>query len=343
MVKLAIFDSKSFDKEFFKKYEDKYDITYYETLLTKKTVGLAKGYDAISIFVNDVVDKEVIDKLYEENVKIILLRCAGYNNVDIEYCYKKIHVARVPSYSPTSIAEFAFALLLSLSRKVVRGNNRTKEFNFSLDSLVGFDLAGKTIGVVGTGQIGSKVIDIAKGFGMNVIFYDIFKKDINGAKQVELDELYKESDIISLHSPLTADNYHFINKETIGKMKQGVVIINTSRGGLINTSDLIEGLKSKQVSGAGLDVYEEESDLFFSDLSSAIVEDDVIARLLSFPNVIVTSHQAFLTDNALTNIASETIKNLEQFLNNEYIDNELCYRCKKDMKDCYKKRKERCF
>ena len=342
-MKLAIFDSKSYDKLFFKKYEDKYDITYFDTALNNKTVNLAKGFEAICVFVNDVINKEVIDKLVEEQVKIILLRCAGFNNVDVDYCYKKIHVARVPSYSPTSIAEYTFSLLLSLSRKVIRGSNRTKDFNFSLDNLVGFDLANKTLGVIGTGQIGLKVIDIAKGFGMNICYYDVVKKDIDGAKQVTMDELYNISDIITLHAPLTNDNYHLINKETISKMKQGVIIINTSRGGLINTNDLIEALKDKYVSGAALDVYEEESDLFFSDLSSTIIEDDTIARLLTFPNVIVTSHQAFLTDNALTNIASETIHNLEQYMSGEYIDNEICYHCKNDMKACYKKRKERCF
>ena len=343
MTKLAIFDCKKFDKEFFEKYEDKYDITYFEAMLNEKTARLAKGFDAICIFVNDKVNKEVIDILCEEGVKLILLRCAGFNNVDIEYCFKKIHVARVPSYSPNSIAEFAFALLLSLSRKVIRGNNRTKEFNFSLDNLVGFDLAGKTIGIIGTGQIGMNVIRIAKGFGMNVLFYDIVSKDISGCKQVSLDELYQESDVISLHSPLTNDNYHMINSDAMNKMKKGVIIINTSRGGLINTVDLLENLKNKRVGGAALDVYEEESDLFFTDLSSNIIEDDVIARLLSFPNVIVTSHQAFLTDVALENIVKTTITNLEQFLNNEFIDNELCYHCKSNMKDCYKARKERCF
>ena len=342
-MKLAIFDSKSYDKLFFKKYEDKYDITYFDTALNNKTVNLAEGFEAICVFVNDVINKEVIDKLVEEQVKIILLRCAGFNNVDVDYCYKKIHVARVPSYSPTSIAEYTFSLLLSLSRKVIRGSNRTKDFNFSLDNLVGFDLANKTLGVIGTGQIGLKVIDIAKGFGMNICYYDVVKKDIDGAKQVTMDELYNISDIITLHAPLTNDNYHLINKESISKMKQGVIIINTSRGGLINTNDLIEALKDKYVSGAALDVYEEESDLFFSDLSSTIIEDDTIARLLTFPNVIVTSHQAFLTDNALTNIASETIHNLEQYISGEYIDNEICYHCKNDMKACYKKRKERCF
>ena len=280
-MKLAIFDSKSYDKLFFKKYEDKYDITYFDTALNNKTVNLAKGFEAICVFVNDVINKEVIDKLVEEQVKIILLRCAGFNNVDVDYCYKKIHVARVPSYSPTSIAEYTFSLLLSLSRKVIRGSNRTKDFNFSLDNLVGFDLANKTLGVIGTGQIGLKVIDIAKGFGMNICYYDVVKKDIDGAKQVTMDELYNISDIITLHAPLTNDNYHLINKETISKMKQGVIIINTSRGGLINTNDLIEALKDKYVSGAALDVYEEESDLFFSDLSSTIIEDDTIARLLT--------------------------------------------------------------
>lgn len=339
-MKIAFFDSKSYDIDSFKKYDIDDSFKFYDTRLTKDTVYLAKGYDAVCIFVNDVVDKEVIDKLYYYGTHIILLRCAGYNNVDVEYCKGKIHVFRVPAYSPYAVAEFTFALLQTLVRKTHKAYIQTRNFNFSLERLVGFDLHDKTIGVIGTGKIGKCVIDIAKGFKMNVLAYDVYQSQ--GINYVSLEELYKKSDIISLHCPLTKDSYHMINNSSIKLMERKPIIINTSRGGLINTLDLLEALKEKKITGACLDVYEEESSIFFKDYSSEIMDDEIIQRLINMPNVIVTSHQAYLTKEALDNIASTTIENYNSYLDLGYGENELCYGCGK-IDDCMKLRKEKCF
>jgi D-lactate dehydrogenase len=279
----------------------------------------------------------VVDKLYEQGVKMIALRCAGFNNVDTRACFGKIHVFRVPAYSPYAVAEHAMALLLSLNRHIPRAYTRTRDFNFSLSGLTGFDLHGKTVGVVGTGKIGRVFIDICRGFGMNVLAYDKFPAhDLDNGdtiKYAQLDELFAKSDIISLHCPLTEETHHMIDENAIEKCKKGVVIINTSRGALVDAQALLDGIKSRKVGAACLDVYEEESDLFFEDNSGHILEDDILARLISMPNVIVTSHQAFLTEEALENIAETTVKNISDFVKNGQCANELCYKGG-DIKDC---------
>lgn len=343
-MKIAFFDSKPYDRESFDKYSipGEIEFKYYETKLTEDTVELAKGFDGVCVFVNDTVNAAVVDKLYEFGVKVIALRSAGYNNVDVKHCFNKIHVFRVPAYSPYAVAEHAMALLLTSVRRIHKAYNRTKEFNFSLNNLAGFDLHGKTIGVVGTGKIGRIFIDICNGFSMNVIAYDKFPDEKSSINYVSLDELYKKSDIISFHCPLTEETYHLLNKDSIEKLKKGVVIINTSRGGLIDAQALLEAIKQRKVGAACLDVYEEESDIFFEDFSGHIVDDDVIARLISMPNVIVTSHQAFLTNEALNNIAETTVKNITDFFRTGVCENEICYRCGK-IDDCKKNRITKCF
>ena len=260
MTKLAFFDAKEYDKNSFDIYarQNNIEIKYYEPRLTIDTVSLARGYDAVCVFVNDIVNKEVVEKLKEYGIKVILLRCAGFNNVDTKACYGDIHVYRVPAYSPYSVAEHTMALLLTSIRRIHKAYNRTREFNFSLNGLTGFNLYGKTVGIIGTGKIGRIFADICNGFGMNVICYDKFPNKDSGLKYVSLEELFKESDIISLHCPLTDDTKYIINKDSMDLMKKGVVIVNTSRGALINTEDLIEKIKSKKVGAACLDVYEEE-------------------------------------------------------------------------------------
>ena len=295
------------------------------------------------MFVNDDVNAEVIDGLYERGVKLIALRSAGYNNVDVRHAFGKIHVVHVPAYSPYSVAEHAMALLLTSIRRIHKAYNRTREFNFSLSGLTGFDLHGKTVGVIGTGRIGRIFIDICRGFGMRVLAYDKFPAKDSGIEYVSLEELYRNSDIISLHCPLTEESHHMIGSEAIAAMKKGVILVNTSRGALVDAEALLEGIKARQVGAACLDVYEEEADVFFHDFSGHIVSDDVLARLISMPNVIVTSHQAFLTEEALNNIAETTVNNIRSYFDNDGIcDNELCYRCG-NIERCKKERKEKCF
>jgi len=345
MIKVAFFDTKEYDRASFElcNVQNEMEFKFLETKLTEDTVDLAKDCDVVCVFVNDTVNDKVIDKLYEYGVKMIALRCAGYNNVDLSRAYGKIHVVHVPAYSPYAVAEHAAALLLTSIRRIHKAYNRTRDFNFSLNGLTGFDLHGKTVGVVGTGKIGRIFINICQGFGMNVIAYDKFPAKDSGLHYVSLDELFEESDIISLHCPLTEETTHLINRETIDKMKKGVVILNTSRGALINAEALLEGIKSRKIGAACLDVYEEEADIFFEDRSGHILNDELLARLISMPNVIVTSHQAFLTKEALTNIAETTVKNINSFFENDGLcDNELCYRCG-NIEHCKKQRKQRCF
>ena len=324
MITVAMFDTKPYDEASFEKIKkDNVQITYFPVKLTKNTVMLAAGKDAVCTFVNDRVDKEVIDKLSELGVKLIALRCAGFDSVDIGACNEKIKVVRVPAYSPEAVAEHAMALLLTSVRRIHKAYNRTRDFNFSLNDLVGFNLKGKTIGVVGTGKIGRAFIDICNGFGMNVLAYDLYPAEGIKAEYVPLNDLFEKSDIISLHCPLTEDNRHMINAGTIERMKKGVIIVNTSRGGLINAKDMLEGLKSRKIGGACIDVYEEEGDLFFNDKSGHILDDDIMARLLSMPNVIVTSHQAFLTEEALENIAETTIDNIVMYFEEGKLENEV--------------------
>ena len=345
MIKVAFYDAKAYDRPSFEHYGEQNDIRFrfLETKLNEDTAELAKGCDAVCVFVNDTVNAEVIDRLYEYGVKLIALRSAGYNNVDVPHAFGKIHVVHVPAYSPYAVAEHAIALLLTSVRRIHKAYNRTREFNFSLSGLTGFDFHGKTVGVVGTGKIGRIFIDICKGFGMNVIAYDLFPAKDSGIEYVPLDELLERSDIISLHCPLTDATWHLINTEAIGKMKKGVVIVNTSRGGLIDAEALLEGIKARKIGAACLDVYEEEADVFFEDRSGHIMDDELLSRLISMPNVIVTSHQAFLTEEALNNIAETTVNNiLSCFRNDGFCDNELCYRCGK-IEECRKERKQKCF
>jgi len=289
------------------------------------------------------VNAAVIDRLYAYGVRLIALRSAGYNNVDVKAAFGKIHVVHVPAYSPYAVAEHAMALLLTSVRRIHKAYNRTREFNFSLNGLTGFDLHGKTVGVIGTGRIGRIFINICRGFGMKVIAYDHFPARDSDIEYVSLDELFASSDVISLHCPLTEETRHLIDSSAIGKMKKGVVIVNTSRGGLIDAEALLEGIKARKIGAACLDVYEEEADIFFEDRSGHILNDDLLSRLISMPNVIVTSHQAFLTEEALSNIAETTAGNILSYFENDGLcNNELCYRCG-HIEQCKKERKERCF
>ena len=345
MIKVAFYDAKAYDRPSFEYYGGQQDIQFrfLETKLNEDTVDLARGCDAVCVFVNDTVNAAVIDKLYEYGVKIIALRSAGYNNVDIRHAFGKTHVVHVPAYSPYAVAEHAIALLLTSVRRIHKAYNRTREFNFSLNGLTGFDFHGKTVGVVGTGKIGRIFIDICRGFGMKVIAYDLFPAKDSGIDYVALDELLEQSDIISLHCPLTDETRHMINAAAIEKMKKGVVLVNTSRGGLIDAEALLAGIKARKIGAACLDVYEEEADVFFEDRSGHIMDDELLSRLISMPNVIVTSHQAFLTEEALNNIAETTVNNiLSCFRNNGVCDNELCYRCG-SIEQCRKERKQKCF
>lgn len=331
-TKVAFFDTKIYDIETFTKINtnDKIKIKFYNEKLNINTAIMAKGYEVVCVFVNDDLNKEVIKLLSENGLKYIVLRCAGYNNIDLSAAAKyNIKVARVPAYSPYSIAEHALALIFTLNRKTHKAYFRTRDGNFNINGLMGFDLHNKTIGVIGTGRIGQIFISIVSGLGMNILAYDPFPNEElkKRVKFVELDELYKNSDIISLHCPLTKDTYHLINEKSINKMKDNVMLINTSRGKLIDTQAVINSLKDKKIGSAGLDVYEEEGDYFFEDLSHEVIEDDVLARLLTFSNVLITSHQGFFTREALDNIAESTFENIIKFSNGEENKNEICAIC----------------
>lgn len=343
-MKFAFYDTKQYDISSFEKYGTEAGITFkfYEGKLNADTAELARGCDGVCIFVNDTCDAEVIDKLHSMGVRMIALRCAGYNNVDVRHAFGKLHVFHVPAYSPYAVAEHAVAMLLTSIRRIHKAYIRTRDFNFSLNGMTGFDLHGKTVGVVGTGKIGRVFIDICRGFGMKVIAYDKFPATDAGIEYVELDELFSRSDIISLHCPLTSETHHMINADSIEKMRRGVVIVNTSRGALIDAEALLAGIKSRKIGAACLDVYEEEADIFFEDNSGHILDDDTLARLISMPNVIVTSHQAFLTEEALANIAETTVSNIVEFEEKGNCTNELCYHCGK-VENCKKCRDARCF
>lgn len=319
MIKLLFFDTKEYDKKLFDEYNKDYgyNITYLETKLNFETAPLAQGFDAVCIFVNDFVDKKTLDILKECGVKLIVLRCAGYNNVDIENLPDGLKVVRVPEYSPYAVAEHAVALLLSIDRKIYKAYQRTKKYNFTLNGLLGFDIHNKTVGVIGTGKIGKAFIKIMKGFGTEVLAYDVFEdkeaEEKLGFRYTTLDELYQKSDIISLHCPLTNENNKMINSDSIDKMKDGVVIINTSRGKLIDTKSLIDKLEENKIGGLGLDVYEEEAEFFLNDMSNSYKRDRELSVLLSMPNVVITSHQAFFTREALDKIASVSLSNIKEF------------------------------
>ena len=331
-MKIAFFDTKPYDKPSFDKYGEQHGVEfkYFETKLNEDTAELAHGFDGVCAFVNDTVNAEVIDKLHELGVKVLALRCAGFNNVDMKHAYGKLHVLRVPAYSPYAVAEHTIALLLTSIRRIHKAYIRSKDFNFSLSGLTGFDLHGKTVGVIGTGRIGRVFIDICKGFGMKVLAYDKFPvkeiEDGDRVRYVELDEIFEKSDVISLHCPLTDETHHLIDADALNRCKKGVIILNTSRGALVDAEALLAAIKSRKVGAACLDVYEEESDLFFEDNSGHIMEDDTLARLITMPNVIVTSHQAFLTEEALSNIAETTVQNIVDIFERGQCPNELCYR-----------------
>ena len=343
-LKFAFFDAKPYDRPSFERYGGDAGIHFhfFETRLTPDTVELANGYDGVCVFVNDTVNAEVIDRLHGMGVRTVALRCAGYNNVDIRHAFGKLHVVHVPAYSPYAVAEHAMAMLLASVRRIHKAYNRTKDFNFSLNGLTGFDLHGKTVGVIGTGKIGRIFVDICRGFGMNVIAYDKFPTPESGISYVSLDELFARSDIISLHCPLTEETFHTVCKGTIEKMKKGVVIVNTSRGALIDADALLEGIKERKIGAACLDVYEEEADVFFEDFSGHIMADDTLARLITMPNVLVTSHQAFLTEEALNNIAETTVNNILDIMRDGMCRNELCYRCGKT-EICRNGNRGKCF
>ena len=319
MVKILFYDTKEYDKELFEEYNKTYgfEIKYLETKLNHETAPLAAGYDAVCIFVNDVADKETLEILKNCGVKLVVLRCAGFNNVDVKNCPEGIRVVRVPGYSPYAVAEHAVALLLNVDRKIYKSYQRTKKYNFTLNGLLGFDVHGKTVGVIGTGKIGKAFISIMKGFGTEVLAYDVYRDEKAaeelGFKYVELDELYEKSDIISLHCPLTDENTDMINKESISKMKKGVVIINTSRGKLISTDDLIEALSEERIGGVGLDVYDEEEEFFLNDMSNSYYRNAGLSILLSMPNVVITSHQAFFTKEALDKIGKVSMENIKEY------------------------------
>ncbi len=346
-IKVAFFDAKPYDRETFDAVNrgDGVELKYVALHLSPDTVHVAAGADALCIFVNDLVTREVAEALHAQGAKLIALRCAGYNNVDLKAVYQRIHVVRVPAYSPYAVAEHAAALLLALNRKTHKAYFRTRDGNFSIHGLMGFDLHGKTAGVVGTGKIGRVMAGLLRGFGMRVLAFDPFPDAVfaqaSGCTYADLPTLYRESDVLTLHCPLTPENVRMINAETIAQMKRGVFIINTGRGKLIDTRALIGGLKSGRVGAAGLDVYEEETDYFFEDFSSAVIDDDVLARLLTFPNVLITSHQAFFTREAMANIAQTTLANIRAFFERGELPHEICYRC--GDATCQRKASGKCF
>ncbi|MCH3917434.1 MAG: 2-hydroxyacid dehydrogenase [Spirochaetia bacterium] len=344
-MKIAFFDTKPYDRDSFDTLLDskKMHIKYFPYKLDADTASMAKGYDVVCAFVNDTLSKAVVDTLADEQVGLVAMRCAGFNNIDFKAAYGKIHVVRVPAYSPYAVAEHAFALLLTLNRKTHKAYNRTRENNFNLAGLTGFDLHGKTIGIIGTGKIGCILAEIAHGFGMDILAYDNYPKDIDYITYVGLDELLSKSDVISLHCPLTSETHHLIDAQAIAKMKDGVALINTSRGGLIDTKALIDALKTRKIGMAGLDVYEEEANYFFEDFSNDVITDDILARLLSFNNVLLTSHQAFLTKEALSNIAQTTLQNIDDFFAGKPLANEICYQCKQKGGVCNHQKNGRCF
>lgn len=315
-MRIAFFDTKKYDTKWFDYFKtDDEEIVYFETRLKKKNFNLCRGFDVVVAFVNDELDRTVIEGLHSFGIKLIAMRSAGYNNVDLKAAKDcGIKVVRVPAYSPYAVAEHAIALLLASVRKIHHSYVRTREFNFALNGLVGFDLYGKTIGVVGTGKIGRIFINICKGFGMKVIAYDPFPVKGLDVEYMPFEELCSKADIISFHCPLTTETKHMVNEDTIKLMKDGVVLINTSRGGLVKSSALLQGIKDRKIGAAGLDVYEEEGGLFFEDKSNSVLDDDTLMLLISMPNVIVTSHQAFLTEEALKNIAQVTMDNIRNFI-----------------------------
>jgi D-lactate dehydrogenase len=325
MTKIAFFGTKPYDRVWFEPLakEYGYQIRFIEGRLNEDTLPLAKDCRGACVFVNDKITKKEIDGLAELGVEALLLRSAGYNHVDLKAAKDKLVVMRVPSYSPEAVAEFAAGLLLSLNRKIHRAYVRTREFNMNIQGLMGRDLHGKTAGVIGTGRIGQAMISILKGFGMKILAYDLHPADLPDVTFVELDELFEKSDVISLHCPLTKETQHLINRKTLKKMKDGAYLINTSRGALVDSAALMEELKTGRLGGVGLDVYEEEDEVFYEDNSNEPVADDILARLMSFPNVLITSHQGFFTEEAVKAIAVTTLENMRMFEAGEPLVNQI--------------------
>lgn len=324
MEKIAFFDAKPYDKEWFDKINgNKYEIIYYESRLRPESARLADGCRAVCAFVNDVINAKTIDALVQMGVEVLLMRCAGFNNIALSAARDKLTILRVPAYSPHAVAEHAMGMILALNRKIPRAYIRTRDFNFSLVGLTGFDLYQKTAGIIGTGKIGRVFAKICRGFDMNVIAYDPKPSPLEGVEYVDADELFRRSDIISLHCPLTRETRYIIDDAAIGLMKKSALIVNTSRGQLIDSEALLSALNDKRIGGAALDVYEEESGLFFEDNSDKIVTDEVLSLLVSRPNVLITSHQAFLTEEALHSIAEVTLQNFDDFLNGKELVNEV--------------------
>ena len=328
-TRIIFFDIKDYDKEFFKKYSKDYDfeMTFLQVRLSEETAHLTKGYDVVCAFTNDDINKETIDLISENGIKLLAMRCAGFNNVSLKDIHNRFKVVRVPAYSPHAIAEYTVGLILAINRKIHKAYVRTREGNFSINGLMGIDLYQKTAGIIGTGKIGQILIKMLKGFDMNVIAYDPFPNqkiaDELGFKYVSLDELYAEADVISLNCPLTKETKYMINRRSMLKMKDGVMIVNTGRGALIDSVDLVEALKDKKVGAAALDVYEEEEEYFFEDKSSQVIEDDILGRLLSFHNVLMTSHQAYFTKEAVEAITVTTLNNIKAFVEGKELLNEV--------------------
>ncbi len=344
---IAFFDAKPYDREVFNKVNEnfEYELKFFDNKLTPETAILAKDADTVCIFVNDQLTSELIDKLNSYDINLVALRSAGYNNVDLKAAYGRMHVVRVPAYSPYAVAEHTVALILSLNRKIHKAYYRVKDNNFTINGFKGFDMHGKTLGVIGTGKIGKIFIEIMSGFGMKILAYDPFPDEEFARNKpmeyIDLDRLYQESDIISLNCPLNKSTYHIINADSIKKMKSNVMIVNTGRGHLIDTKALIEGLKNQKIGSAALDVYEEESKYFFEDFSNQIIDDDTLTILLSLNNVLITSHQGFFTEEALNNIATTTLENVTEYFNGKNLTNEICYKCPGP--DCIKKKTGKCF
>jgi D-lactate dehydrogenase len=346
-IHVAFFDAKPYDSNSFDAVNKGFGfaLKYFSGHLTLDTAALTKGSKAVCVFVNDQITPEIVNVLLANKVELLALRSAGYNNVDLKSVYKKLHVVRVPAYSPYAVAEHAVALMLALNRKTHRAYNRVRDNNFTINGLLGFDMHGKTAGVIGTGNIGKVLIRILTGFGMKVLAYDLypdqkFAQEI-GFTYIDLDTIYRQADIISLHCPLTPQTHHMINRESMSRMKDSVMIINTGRGKLIDTKELTRALKENRIGAAGLDVYEEESEYFFEDFSSSMISDDVLARLMTFPNVLITSHQGFFTREALANIAQTTLENIRDYFDDKPLLNEICYKCNEAT--CAKKKNGRCF
>ena len=323
MKKIAFFDTKPYDRTYFDKYGKNYEITYFEEKLNHHTAKITEGFAGVCAFVNSNINKMAIERMHERGVQILAMRCAGFSNVDIAAAAGKLAVVRVPAYSPHAVAEHALALLLALNRRIYRAYIRTRDFNFNINGLTGIDLYGKTAGIIGTGKIGRTFIDLCRGLGMKVIAYDPYPAEGSGIEYVPLDTLFRESDVISLHCPLTESSYHIIDREALGKMKDSAFLLNTSRGALVDSEALLEVLTAGKLRGAALDVYEEEANLFYEDMSDKIIKDDTLALLVSRPNVLITSHQAFLTEEALDNIASVTIQNFDEFFAGKPLTNEI--------------------